>query len=192
MRPSRDAEFTAFVAAERPRLFRLAYLLCGGTHQAEDIVQRALIGLYRSWHRVHRAGNVQAYARRAIVNSHVDEARLPWRRERTGVELIDRAAEPAGVSAEDSAELWAALRALPVKQRRVVLLRHYWGLSVEETAADLGVRSGTVKSQTFDALRALRAVLARPTDRENDDAQPTRRDRTSAEHGVAPAFRSGR
>jgi RNA polymerase sigma-70 factor (sigma-E family) len=189
MAGSRDAEFTAYVAAERSRLFRLAYLLCGSPDRAEDIVQRALIGLYQAWHRVQRAGNVHAYARRAVVNSHVDEARRPWRRERTGIELVDRAAEPAGTSVEDSTELWTALRALPAKQRRVVLLRHYWGLSVEETAADLGIRPGTVKSQTFDALRALRAVLTQPNDWDDHDAEQ-QRERAGVGRGTATPLRS--
>ncbi len=179
MRGNRDAEFTAFVAAERSRLFRLAYLLCGSPDRAEDIVQRALIGLYQAWHRVRRAGNVHAYARRAVVNSHIDETRRPWRRERTGIDLVDRPAESAGTSVEDSTELWAALHALPAKQRRVVLLRHYWGLSVEETAADLGIRPGTVKSQTHDALRALRAVLNHAKNRDDHDAE-LQRDRAGA------------
>ena len=56
--------------------------------------------------------------------------------------------------------MWAALRALPLGQRKVVVLRHYWGLSVEETAVDLGISAGTVKSQTSDALAALRRALA--------------------------------
>ncbi|GAB3917713.1 RNA polymerase sigma24 factor [Microlunatus endophyticus] len=155
----RDVEFTAFVASQRPRLFRLAYLLAGNEHLAEDIVQRALVKLYGSWKRVRRANSVEAYVRRAVVNSHLDEGSRPWRRERPGIELIDVAEEPVGLSVEDSDALWAALRALPVRQRRVVVLRHYWGLSVEETAADLGVRPGTVKSQTSAALQTLRARL---------------------------------
>jgi DNA-directed RNA polymerase specialized sigma24 family protein len=49
------------------------------------------------------------------------------------------------------------------------VLRHFWGLSVEETAADLGVSAGTVKSQTSAALRALRTVLAEPdTEKEKE------------------------
>ena len=51
-------------------------------------------------------------------------------------------------------------RDLPLGQRKVVVLRHYLGLSVEETAADLGISAGTVKSQTSDALAALRRALA--------------------------------
>jgi RNA polymerase sigma factor (sigma-70 family) len=56
--------------------------------------------------------------------------------------------------------MWAALRSLPLGQRQVVILRHYLGLSVEETADDLGISPGTVKSQTSDALAALRRALA--------------------------------
>lgn len=167
MHGGRDAEFTAFVAAQRPRLFRLAYLLAGNQDQAEDIVQRALIKLYASWQRVQGADAVDAYVRRAIVNSHLDESTRPWRRERPGIELVDLPDEPVGLSMEDSDELWTALRALPARQRRIVVLRHYWGLSVEETAADLGVRPGTVKSQTSAALRTLRARLLIST-REGD------------------------
>jgi RNA polymerase sigma factor (sigma-70 family) len=100
-----------------------------------------------------------------IINSHLDERRRPWRRESpTEEERLDRPA-PAGVTPEDSDALWSALRRLGPKQRRVVVLRHYWGLSVEETAADLGVSPGTVKSQTSAALAKLRSVLLADTTR---------------------------
>ena len=56
--------------------------------------------------------------------------------------------------------MWAAIRRLPLGQRKVLVMRHYLGLSVEETAADLHISSGTVKSQTSDALAALRQALA--------------------------------
>ncbi len=156
---TRDEGFTAYVVGRRAHLFRTAYLLCGDPHRAEDIVQTALAKLYVAWPRASRADSVDAYVRRVIVNSHLDERRRPWRRESpTEDERLDRAAAP-GVSLEDSDALWSALRRLGPKQRRVVVLRHYWGLSVEETAADLGVSPGTVKSQTSAALDKLRSVL---------------------------------
>lgn len=81
---------------------------------------------------------------------------------------------------EKSDELWLALRALPAGQRRVVVLRNYWGLSIAETANDLGVGIGTVKSQTSAALASLRrnhdptllwpasrAVLRKPSEHDN-------------------------
>ncbi|WP_121255944.1 SigE family RNA polymerase sigma factor [Nocardioides ferulae] len=160
MRSTRDEAFTAYVVARRGQLFRTAYLLCGDPHRAEDLVQTALAKLYAAWPRMARADSVDAYARRTVVNSHLDEGRRPWRRERpTDDAALDRAADQ-GLSVEDSDALWTALRALAPGQRRVVVLRHYWGLSVEETATDLGISTGTVKSQTSEALRHLRSALA--------------------------------
>jgi RNA polymerase sigma-70 factor (sigma-E family) len=156
---TRDDGFTAYVAGRRAHLFRTAYLLCGDPHRAEDIVQNALAKLYVAWPRASRADSVDAYVRRVIINSYLDEHRRPWRRESpTEADRLDRPA-PSGVTPEDSDALWTALRQLGPKQRRVVVLRHYWGLSVEETAADLGVSPGTVKSQTSAALENLRAAL---------------------------------
>lgn len=154
----RDEAFATYVAARRPQLYRAAYLLCGDPHRAEDVVQAALTKLYLAWPRVERADSVDAYVRRAVVNSHLDETRRPWRRERPTDEHPDAAVQ-SGPGPEETDALYAALRRLPPGQRRVVVLRHYWGLSVEETAADLGVSAGTVKSQTSAALAALRTAL---------------------------------
>lgn len=158
----RDQQFTTYVAGQRPTLFRTALLLCGGdAHRAEDVVQQALVKLYRAWPRVVRDGQVDAYARRILVNAHTDEVRRPWRRERPvdGGDARFDVPAPVGMGVEDADALWAALRGLAAGQRRVVVLRHYLGLSVEETAADLGISPGTVKSQTADALGHLRAAL---------------------------------
>lgn len=163
----RDAEFTEFVATRRVRLYRTAYLLCGDPHRAEDIVQQALAKLYVSWPRVRRADSVDAYARRSVLNAFLDDGSRGWRRGEVVAEIDDRAV-PDRVSHEDVDALREALRALPPGQRRVVVLRHYWGLSVEETAADLGVSTGTVKSQTSAALARLRDVLV-PADATGDN-----------------------
>ena len=155
---SRDEEFGAYVAQRRSHLFSSAWLLCGDPHRAEDLVQETLTKLYVAWPRVSRLDGVDAYVRRMLINGHIDETRRPWRRERPVSELPDAPGRPEGF--EETDELWAALRALPSGQRRVVVLRHYWGLSVEEAAADLNVSTGTVKSQTSAALASLRRFLA--------------------------------
>jgi RNA polymerase sigma factor (sigma-70 family) len=114
--------------------------------------------LYVAWPRLRRDGNVDAFTRRIVVNAHLDETRRPWRRERPGLEGLDLFADAD--AADDRDVLVAALADLPEGQRRVVVLRHYWGLSVEEAAADLGIAAGTVKSQTAHALRKLEQTLS--------------------------------
>lgn len=155
----RDAEFSEYVTARRTRLLQTAYLIAGDWQLAEDVVQTALTKLYVAWPRVRRDDNVDAYVRRIIVNCHTEERRRPWRRERWSLDGVDPASSTAP-SLEDRAALMQALAALPARQRRTVVLRYFSGLSVEETAADLGCSTGTVKSQTSHALRALEALLS--------------------------------
>ncbi len=156
-RSQRDAEFEAYVAAARPRLRRLAYSLCGDWHAADDVVQTALAKLYVVWPRVSRASDQDAYVRRAVARTTIDEARRPWRRERSGIEGHDLPAEGSDLPARH--DLVAALQRLPEMQRKTVVLRHWLGLSVAETAQDLGIAEGTVKSHTFRALAALQTLL---------------------------------
>ena len=148
-----------YVAARRAYLRRVAYLVCGDWHTAEDLVQTALAKLYVAWPRIHGEGTEDSYARRIILRSHLDELRRPWRRETAGLEGFDVPA-PQGLSLEDSDALLTALKRLSSRQRSTVVLRYWCGLSVEETAQDLGCSVGTVKSNTARAIANLRAALS--------------------------------
>ncbi len=152
----RDEAFAEYVCASRPALWRTAYLLCGNVSQADDLVQNALLKLYLAWPRLVRGDRLDGYARRIVVNSHLDELRRPWRRES---EPLDGQEPVAQTSDDDHPALIRALKALPPGQRRVVVLRHYWGLSVAETASDLGISEGGVKSQCAIGLHKLEQAL---------------------------------
>jgi RNA polymerase sigma-70 factor (sigma-E family) len=154
----REPAFSDFVSARRGQLYRTACLLCGDPHRAEDVVQDALARLFANWPRVSRADNVEGYVRRILVNSHYSDRRRPWRRESASTSVDLPPLEP-GLAIEDAEAIWTAIRALPPGQRKVIVLRHIWDRSVEETAADLGISPGTVKTQTRDALATLRRTL---------------------------------
>lgn len=159
-REERDAAFTAFVEAHQVRLRRIAYAVCGDWTRAEDVLQTALAKLYASWPRLHAGGTEMAYVRRIIVNADLDDRRRPWRRERPGLDGHDAPTRP-GMPPEERTDLLAAVRALPPMQRRVVVLRHWLGLSVAETAQELRIAEGTVKSQSSRALATLREEIGR-------------------------------
>ena len=153
------AGFTEYVVARRALMHRTAWVLTGDHHLAEDLVQQVLAKLYVAWPRVQRMDGVDGYVRRMLVNANVDRARR--RREHVGLDLLDA---PAPSTDSDALlDLREAIGSLAPGQRRAVVLRHLWGLSVEETATTLGVSPGTVKSQTSDALQRLRDLLT-PTD----------------------------
>jgi RNA polymerase sigma-70 factor (sigma-E family) len=156
-RSDRDAEFTEYVRARRETLLATAYFCCGSWTHAEDVLQTALAKLYVAWPRVRRSRGEDAYVRRIIVNAAIDETRRPWRREHPVDAVPDLAYEQHDLG--EHSELMAALEVLPPRQRQVVVLRYWLGSSVEETAADLGISTGTVKSQSARGLEQLREVL---------------------------------
>ncbi len=150
------AGFSEYVVARRPLLFRTAWVLCGDAHQAEDLVQHVLTRLYVAWPRVARMDSIDGYVRTMLVHANVDRVRR--RREHVGLDGFDQSSRDVDHAA--LLDLREALAELAPGQRRAVVLRHLWGLSVEETAAELGIAPGTVKSQTADAVRRLRDLLA--------------------------------
>ncbi|MEV4611835.1 SigE family RNA polymerase sigma factor [Kitasatospora sp. NPDC049258] len=164
-----DAAYAAFVEAAWHRHLRTATLLTGDRHRAEELLQDCLVKLYVRWRRMS-ADDPHAYLRRMLVNGNVSW----WRRRRREL-LTDEVPEAPGPSAGPSApsahrvdqreELLHALRALPERQRAVVVLRHFEDLSEKDTAAALGCSVGTVKSQNARAMARLRAAL-----RENQEA----------------------
>ncbi len=156
---TRDDEFVAFVRDAQPRLCRVAYLVCGNWHAAEDTVQASLVKLYLNWDRVERDSDPWSYARRTVLNAAIDESRRPWRREAAS-DALPEVPIPAPSNLDD--EIVDALSALPRAQRAVVVLRYIEDLDVETVAHVLGLPTGTVKSHAARGLTTLRARLGRP------------------------------
>jgi RNA polymerase sigma-70 factor (sigma-E family) len=157
-RASRDEQYSAFVAARQVHLRRIAYAICGDWHQADDLLQTALVKLYVAWPRLHQDGREEAYTRQIIVRANIDASRRPWRRERPGLDGHDPVAR-SGLPTEERSALFDAVQELPTMQRKVVVLRHWLGLSVEETAAELGIATGTVKSHSSRGIEKLKVAL---------------------------------
>ncbi|HEX5016441.1 MAG TPA: SigE family RNA polymerase sigma factor [Actinomycetes bacterium] len=147
--------FDAWVRSREHRLVRAAYLLTGDIHHAEDLVQDALVKLAQRWARLQDQ-NAEGYVRRVIYHDYVSW----WRRKRPRLAETLPDTEDA-----DHSELVArrqvvmqALATLTVKQRAVIVLRYFEDLSEQQTADLLGVRVGTVKSQTSAAIARLRTL----------------------------------
>jgi RNA polymerase sigma-70 factor (sigma-E family) len=145
--------------AREPALHRLAVLLTGDPHSAQDLVQATLAKLYLAWERLDDREHVDGYARRILVNEHRSAWRRPWRRrEVSTTRPPDSASEDRQYDGGRDA-VWAFVATLPPRQRAVIVLRYYEDLTERETADVLGVAVGTVKSQASRAIAALRDQL---------------------------------
>ena len=170
-----DTEYAAFVEANWDRYLRVAYLLTGSEHAAEELLQDCLVKLYSRWRRVSANGDPNAYVRRMLANGNVSR----WRRSRrerpvdmtpaAGNASADLGTFAAAVGPRETwpseqrdhaVELRRALMRLPPGQRAVAVLRHFEDLSEKQVADVLGCSVGTVKSQNAKALAGLRQHLS--------------------------------
>jgi RNA polymerase sigma-70 factor (sigma-E family) len=150
-----DASFEQFVAARSRHLLQAAHLLTGDRHRAEDLLQTALTRAYLRWDRID-SDDPEGYVRRTMVNAHTDWwRRKPWREQATDA-VPEVAIADGTTSYDERSAVLAALATLSTRQRAVVVLRYYEGLSEAEIAATLGCSTGTVKSAASRAMAKLR------------------------------------
>jgi DNA-directed RNA polymerase specialized sigma24 family protein len=67
-----QADFESWLVAREPALQRLAALLAGDPHSAQDLVQTTLAKLYLAWDRLDHSESADAYARRIVLRYYED------------------------------------------------------------------------------------------------------------------------
>jgi RNA polymerase sigma-70 factor (sigma-E family) len=154
-----DERFADFVRGRGEHHLRIAVLLTGDWHTAEDLVQASLVKLYRAWPRLRLDGDPDAYLRRIMVNTRRSWWRAQWRRETPTGELPETAIADFTDRHALGAQVRQALQALPRRQGEVLVLRYCADLSEAQVADLLGCSLGAVKTHTHRGLRALREIL---------------------------------
>jgi RNA polymerase sigma-70 factor (sigma-E family) len=167
--PEWHDELSTLVHERHRALVGYAYLLCGGSKEAEDLVQDALVKTY-SRKSTPDPGGAEAYVRRAILTIYLDAYR---RRQRwSGVRhLVGRSERTEGHASavSDHVDVAAALDALTPRQRSAVVLRYFEDLTVPQIAEQMGCSAGTVKRHLFDAHAVLKGRLGELAPLEPDE-----------------------
>jgi DNA-directed RNA polymerase specialized sigma24 family protein len=140
-----EQAYVEFVTARQTHLRRVAFAICGDWHRADDLLQHALTRLYVGWPRIQREGAEEEFVRRVIVRARLDPA--PGRSQ----------------ARDDTTPLFGALQALPLRQRKVAVLHHWLGLSLEETAHELGTSTAAVRTLAERSLAELSGGLPQET-----------------------------
>jgi RNA polymerase sigma factor (sigma-70 family) len=143
--------------AERTKLVRTAFLICGSVAAAEDAVHDALPRVARRWDVLE---NGRAYLYVSVVNAARDAAR----RSRRSTELSDSDArwtsDPAQLS-DESMALHLALAKLPDRQRTAIVLRYFADWDDAEIAKQLGARLATIRSLVHRGVARMREEMER-------------------------------
>lgn len=166
--------FRQIIQRHNRRLYRVARAIIGDDAEVEDILQDAYVSAFRHLRDFRGDASLATWLTRIVVNEAL--GRLRRRKEMMPLDRIDRMSDSAQIIAFPSTEadpenmagraevrrlLEQAIDGLPDHFRIVFVMRDVEEISIEETAAHLGLRPETVKTRLHRARRLLRATLKR-------------------------------
>lgn len=168
----RDAEdFDTFYAASSRRVLAHVAMMVGSQAEAEDSVAEAYLRAWNRWHKISRYENPEAWVRRVAYRHAVST----WRKavNRLHAHRRDTVDRHVDALSPDHVAIVAALRRIPARQRRVIVLHHLADLSVAEIHSETGIPTGTITTWLARGRQAMAAYLS---DRELDETGGKRRE----------------
>jgi RNA polymerase sigma-70 factor (ECF subfamily) len=162
----RDASLDRLVVKHLPAALAFATRLAGDPHAAEEIVQDALLRVLRSWQTFRGESAFRTWFFRIVINVFRDSLR----QSAAEVPIDDIAVEPAdsasaqppqaAMAAELERRIAQEVSQLPPRQREVLVLSVYEGLSTREVAGVVGISQSNVHSTLSAARSRLKLRLA--------------------------------
>ena len=153
-----EEAYDTFFQTSWARLLGQAYVLTGSHEQAQDLTQEALVRAWTHWDQITGYENPEGWTRRVLHNLCIQSWRTSKVRRWTG----PRETVVTDEMPEDHVLLAEAMRRLPGPQARALLLHDGLGMTVAETARELDVPEGTVKSWLSRTRKIVAANLNRP------------------------------
>ena len=171
----RPGDFDAFYTATSRRVVGYLYVVFGNLPEAEDAAHEAYARAWQRWPKVQRYDDPEAWVRTVAFRVGVSS----WRKTRNRLSAHRaNATEDVPDLSPDRLTVVSALRRLPVEQRRVLVLHHMQGLTVEEISAETGTPTGTIKSWLARGRRALAPYVSEFADDEPPRPSPPKAPRT--------------
>jgi RNA polymerase sigma-70 factor (ECF subfamily) len=152
--------FDALAVGIVDRLYSVARLILRDADRAEDATQETLVRCWRDLPALRDPDRFDAWVHRLLLNAINDEFRA-HRRHQANVRVLK--VEPVTADQTGAVVLREQLQRgfgrLSPDHRAVLVLRLYLGLSIDETAATIGIPAGTAKSRLHYATEAMRLAL---------------------------------
>ena len=163
--PQAPEDLTHFCTSVHPRLVGALSLYTNDREVAQEIAQDCLVRICRDWRKVRKMSNPEGWALRIAMNL----ANSLYRRkaaERRARQKIQARPDLTGIGQQDWADglaLRSALRALPPRQRAVLIMRFYADLTFIEIARAMEIPESTAKSLARRGLDRLRSDPSVPS-----------------------------
>jgi RNA polymerase sigma factor (sigma-70 family) len=152
------APFERVVADHGPTVLRVCRALLR-PEDAEDAWAETFLAALRAYPELPPDANVPAWLVTIAHRKAIDQLRARSRRAVPVADLPERSST-LGLPAEPADDLWAAVRALPDRQRQAVVHHHVAGLPYREVAAIVGGTADAARRAAADGIRSQRLTLS--------------------------------
>ena len=157
--PAASLAFDDWYRSEYRAVVGLVYSLSGSRGAAEEIAQDAFLEAHKRWGELSAYDEPGGWVRKVAMNRARSRFRRRAAEARAYARHVGRTRPLPGVLSEPSDEFWAAVRALPEQQAKVVALHYLEDRPVDEIASILGIAEGTVKTHLHRGRATLAARL---------------------------------
>lgn len=159
----RDA-FDGLMEQYQPQALRAAYLISGSHADSEDIVQETFIACYLNRRQIKNPEAFRGWFYKTLSRNAWRICRKKKKEQPVEEVYPEYAAAPGELlgdllQKEEERGLYEAVKALPVKQRTVIVLYYYNQMTIKEIAKACGCLEGTVKSRLFNGKARLKAIM---------------------------------
>jgi RNA polymerase sigma-70 factor (ECF subfamily) len=160
-----DLAWEKLVRDHQEAVFRMAYLMLGDAHEAEDVAQETFVRAFRALHTFDAERALRPWLLRIATNLAHNRRRSIGRYLAALRRIVQSAPEQSVSLGERTAQqweaqtLWQAVRRLNRIEQEVVYMRYFLGLSEADMASALDVAPGTIKSRLHRAMARLRTVV---------------------------------
>jgi RNA polymerase sigma factor (sigma-70 family) len=156
----------AWFEKNEPRLLRNAYFVTWDLVLAQDIAQEAAIKIFKSWADETQREKILgswSYVARIVLNCYLDFKKVKSRTNEREEEFTDGRHD---VEAEPGSglEVRLALLHLPERERDMLFLTYYSGLTKTEAGRQLGISPSSASRLHQRALRSLETLLGKEED----------------------------
>lgn len=150
-----DQPFERIVAAHGRAVLRVCRAVLGPHADADDAWSETFLAALRAWPALPEDANVEAWLVTIAHRKAIDIVRRRGR-EALAVEQVPERPSPPADAGDDRRDLWAAVGALPDRQRHVIAYHYLAGLPYAQVAEILGGSADAARRAAADGMRQLR------------------------------------
>lgn len=154
-----EQQLLALIHRHKTALMRMAYMYLGDLSLAEEAVQDTFVKAYNHMDAFRGQASESTWLTRIAINTCKDMRRRSWFRLRKASVPMDAIPEQSQADTYPDDTVLRAVMALPPRDKQVILLRYYQGLSVAETAQALGISAACAASRLNRAKARLHTAL---------------------------------